>query len=140
MKVCGSGDFETEFKKLKAELKLEEIVKYYGSVPLEEIAAEIRGVDLGIIPNKSTTFTHVNFPTRIFEYLCLGKPVIVPRTQGILDYFKEDEIYYFNPGDEEDLARVILQVFNNPDECFEKIKKGFAVYKKLHGLIKNKNW
>src|SRR5439155_24815829 len=53
--------------------------------------------DVGIIPNRRSIFTEINFPTRIFEYLARGKPVIAPLTTGIGDYFSKDELVVFNP-------------------------------------------
>ncbi len=49
-------------------------IRYHGMRRLDDMPAAIQEADLGIIPNSRTPFTEVNFPTRIFEYLCLGKP------------------------------------------------------------------
>jgi glycosyltransferase involved in cell wall biosynthesis len=71
---------------------LAEQVRYLGPRRLEELVAEIEGCDVGVIPNQENAFTDINTPTRIFEYLSLGKPVIAPRTRGILDYFEQDSL------------------------------------------------
>ena len=52
----------------------------------DQIVEAINGCDLGIIPNHRNIFTEINTPTRIFEYLALGKPVIAPKAPGIQDY------------------------------------------------------
>ena len=56
-------------------------------------------------------------PTRIFENLALGKPVIVPDTKGIRDYFDDAQIIYFQPGDATNLASRIKWVYDNPDDA-----------------------
>ena len=63
-------------------LGLDNNVRYLGPRKLEELVHEIEACDVGIVPNQRNTFTDINTPTRIFEYLALGKPVIAPRTLG----------------------------------------------------------
>jgi glycosyltransferase involved in cell wall biosynthesis len=109
--IYGTGDgFMSPCLELVEELGLGGIVNYHGFVPIEEIASAISGIDVGIIPNRRTVFTEINFPVRIFEYLAQEKPVIVPRTQGILDYFGEESLFYFEAGSPESLAETILRV------------------------------
>ncbi len=128
--VYGSGDFVDSFLKLVRQYNLDDIVHYHGITTLENIAAAIKTINLGLIPNKRSPFTEINMPTRIFEYLCLGKPVIAPRTLGVLDYFKEDDIFYFEPGNAANLADVILSVIKNPENTLERIKNGMNIYNK----------
>jgi hypothetical protein len=53
-------------------------------------------------------------PTRIFEFLSQGKPVIAARTLGVLDYFAPAELVLFEAGDAGDLAAKIKYVFEHP--------------------------
>lgn len=128
--VFGEGDFVDPFLKLRDKYNLSDIIHYYGHVPIEDIVSVIPVIDVGLIPNKSSPFTDLNLPTRIFEYLCLGKPVIVPRTRGILDYFKDDEIYFFQSDNPTNLSEVILDVYGNHKRRQEMVKKGIAVYRR----------
>lgn len=127
--VYGEGDYLGRFLDLVRELQLEKIIEYHGHVPLEQIAEAIRSIDVGIIPNKSNPFNNINFPTRIFEYLSMGKMVIAPRTRGIADYFAAEALNFFEPGNVEDLARVIMDIYSHPEEQKEKLHKGMMVYK-----------
>ncbi len=74
---------------------LAECVHYLGPKSLEELVQEIDDCDVGVIPNHRSAFTEINTPTRIFEYLALGKPVIAPRAPGICDYFDDDSLVFF---------------------------------------------
>ena len=107
---------------------LQEAVHYFGPKRLEDLVNEIEECDLGVIPNQKNAFTAINTPTRIFEYLALGKPVIAPATQGVQDYFSDDSLLFFEPGDPDDLARQIEYAFSHPREVFELVKKGQEVY------------
>jgi glycosyltransferase involved in cell wall biosynthesis len=108
--------------------KLEQAVRHLGPKKLEEIAQAIRECDVGIIPNRRSIFTELNTPTRIFEYLSQGKPVIAPRAPGILDYFGPRELVLFELGDADDLATKIEYVFAHPDETLRMVERGQEVY------------
>ncbi len=103
-------------------------VRYNGMRRLDDMPAAILEADLGIIPNSRTPFTEINFPTRIFEYLCMGKPVIAPDTKGIRDYFDDSQLIYFNPDKAGDLARTIRWVHGHPEETAGFVSRGRQVY------------
>src|SRR2546422_11060091 len=107
---------------------LHEVVHYLGSGRAEDIVDAIEECDLGIIPNQRNVFTEITTPVRIFEYLAVGKPVIAPRAAGILDYFKNDSLLFFELGNSEDLARKIEYVYFHPSETVEIVKRGQGVY------------
>ena len=109
-------------------LGLQSCVRYHGYQPQAEISKSIRSIDLGIIPNRRNPFTEINMPTRIFEYLAMGKPVVVPDTQGIRDYFDQDSALFFKPGDAENLGEVILDAYRNPQKIDLILRRGRAVY------------
>jgi glycosyltransferase involved in cell wall biosynthesis len=104
-------------------------VHYFGPKSLEELVPEIAACDVGVIPNHRSAFTEINTPTRIFEYLACGKPVITPRATGICDYFADGSLVFFEIGKANDLAKQIEYVFYNPAEVYEIVKRGQEVYR-----------
>ena len=108
---------------------LDRNLHYMGPRRLDELIREIEACDIGIIPNHRNSFTEINTPTRIFEYLALGKPVIAPRTPGIEDYFSADSLLFFEPGNSDELADRILYAFSHPAEVFEIAKRGQEIYR-----------
>jgi glycosyltransferase involved in cell wall biosynthesis len=58
----------------------------------------------------------------------MKKPVVVPKTQGISDYFDEESIFYFDAGDAGNLAEVIFKVYTYPDGTAEVVNKGYKIY------------
>jgi glycosyltransferase involved in cell wall biosynthesis len=103
-------------------------IHYFGPKRLEELVAEIEACDVGIIPTPRNSCTDINTPTRIFEYLALGKPVIAPRTPGIQDYFNPDSLLFFEPGNSEELAKQIEYVFSHDKETDDIVMRGQKVY------------
>lgn len=114
---------------LVRELGLENVVLFHGYQDLNEIAKEISGIDLGLIPNRLSAFTQINFPTRIFEYLAMNKPVLVPSTRGIRDYFDDGELLFFEGGNVDDLAAKIKWAYQHPAELRQLMASGRRIYK-----------
>ncbi len=107
---------------------LQGAVHYLGRRQLEDLVPEIDKCDVGVIPNHRNAFTEINTPTRVFEYLAMGKPVIAPSTQGIRDYFSKDSLLFFEPGNAADLAKQIEFAFSHPCEVSEIVQRGHKVY------------
>ena len=126
----GDGDCAERFVQAIEENAIGDVVTHFGQRSLEEIAAAIPCADIGLIANQRTVFTELNLPTRIFEYLCMGTPVIAPRTQGIGDYFAEDALFFFDAGDVSSLSRTILHTYENPRLRATMVERGQAVYAK----------
>ncbi len=129
LKICGaSTPFLEQVMQNARSLGLQSCIRYLGPMQLEELVAEIETCDVGIIPNQRNPFTDVNTPTRIFEYLALGKPVIAPRTPGIQDYFNSESLLFFEAGNAGDLAKQIEYVHFNSRQATETAERGQRVY------------
>jgi glycosyltransferase involved in cell wall biosynthesis len=121
--------FLERMQKVAQEKGLRDCVRYQGPRNLEELVTEIAKCDLGVIPNHRNAFTDINTPTRMFEYLALGKPVIAPSTLGITDYFDKESLLFFEPGNAADLARQIEFAYFHPREMSEIARRGQNVYR-----------
>jgi len=127
--VCGDRTpFLERVMETVRERRLEKNVDYLGVQNLNGIVDAINACDLGIIPNQKNIFTEINTPTRIFEYLALGKPVIAPRTKAIQDYFADQELIFFELGNASDLARQIAYAYSHPEELIQTAQRGQRVY------------
>jgi glycosyltransferase involved in cell wall biosynthesis len=107
---------------------LEDCVHYLGPRSLEGLVSEIKDCDVGVIPNHRSAFAEISTPTRIFEYLALGKPVIAPRTPGIQDYFNSESLFFFESGNAEELAGKIQYVACHYNEAVQRAERGQQVY------------
>jgi glycosyltransferase involved in cell wall biosynthesis len=129
LSVCGRRTrFFDGVMESAARRGLEQRIDYLGICSQREVVEAIELCDLGIIPNHRNIFTEINTPTRIFEYLALGKPVIAPKTQGIQDYFADDDLIFFEVGNTDDLARKIEFAYSHPTEVAETVKRGQEIY------------
>jgi glycosyltransferase involved in cell wall biosynthesis len=109
-------------------LGLQEAVRYLGRKRLEDLVKEIEDCDVGVVPNQRNPFTDINTPTRLFEYLALGKPVVAPNTPGILDYFTPESLLFFDSGNAEELAQRIEYVAAHTSEAIAIAERGQQIY------------
>jgi glycosyltransferase involved in cell wall biosynthesis len=121
-------EYVPHIEQLAEELGVKDLVHLHGNKSLAEIAHAILATNLGVIPNKRTPFTEINMPTRIFEYLAMNRPVIAPSTIGIRDYFNDNNLLFFEPGDTSDLAKQIAWVYDHPTETADFTKRGRTVF------------
>jgi len=127
--VCGERTvFFQSVMDSAQERGLGDSLEYLGMKNVSEIVEAINSCDLGIIPNHRNIFTEINTPTRIFEYLALGKPVVAPRAQGIQDYFGDEDLIFFELGDADDLARKIEFAYSHPGTVRETVERGQEIY------------
>jgi glycosyltransferase involved in cell wall biosynthesis len=125
--VYGEGDFVNQFLDRVIELDLEDVVYYHGLVSPETIAVAIQSIDIGLIPNEHSRHWDLAVPTRIFEFLSLKKPVIVPRTKGILDYFDDQSLHFFESGNVQSMAAAILDAYINPAKGRVVLEHGIKI-------------
>lgn len=102
-------------------------IRYLGPRRLEDLRQEIEECDVGVIPNHKNAFSEINTPTRIFEYLVMGKPVVAPNTRGIREYFDPDALFLFESGNADELARVLTFVACNRNQAIETAERGQVV-------------
>lgn len=109
------------------ELCLDEQVFYFGPKTPEELVHEIEECDVGVISNHPGPFTDVCTPTRIFEYLALGKAVVAPWSEGIRDYFDRGSLLFYECGNARELANAVTDVYCNPISAVDIAERGQAV-------------
>jgi glycosyltransferase involved in cell wall biosynthesis len=107
---------------------LAEVVRFHGPKTQDQIAEAIRQCNVGVVPNRKSPFTEINFPTRLFEYLAMNRPVIAPATKGIADYFGADELLTFEPGNIEDLGNKLVWVHLHPALAADITERGRHIY------------
>ena len=114
--IYGEGRSKEELVSLVRELQLEERVLIRKPVPLREIAAVIERADVGVVPKRKDGFGNEAFSTKIMEFMAMGVPVIAPDTDVDRYYFDDSIVRFFRGGDEDDLARAMLELIEKPQK------------------------
>ena len=113
--IYGGGDQAEFLKTLIAELHLQDRVFLKGGRTLQEIAVIMENSDLGIVSKRSDGFGNEAFSTKIFEFMSVDVPVIVPETAIDRYYFNDSVVKFFQANDEKSLAEAMLLLINNPE-------------------------
>jgi glycosyltransferase involved in cell wall biosynthesis len=117
--VIGSGDYLAEAKAMVIRLGLEPRVRFLPPVPLEHLPQVLCHADLGLVPNRASSATHLMLPVKMLEYAALGIPVVAARLRTIEHYFGADSVRFFEPGSAAALARAIEELRANRQRRLE---------------------
>lgn len=106
--VYGQGSYLNRLQELEQELPN---VKYKGFVSPEQAFEKICEADLVVNPRPSSPeYTKYSVPSKIFEYMASGTPVLMTRLPGVLkEYF--NYVYVIEEETTEGIAKAIEAVF-----------------------------
>lgn len=130
LSIYGKYDptYRDELKELVQKLGLEESVEIGGYLPMEKISDAIGSSDIGVVSYLNDPFMNLALSTKIFEYVCMGMPVVAARLDSIKSVFDEESIKYFNPGDPADLADRIEEFCRDPEARKRFSERAAAAY------------
>lgn len=89
LRLIGGGDTVPKLRRLVEEEGLEDSVEFVGPVPREEIPELLAEADIGIAPLVQDEELAYAMPTKVYEYLGCGLPIVVTGC-GELERFVRD--------------------------------------------------
>lgn len=128
LRILGRGSYVDEFLAQRTRLGLEDCVDYLDRVSLPQMVQELRAADVGIVAQKSSPYSNLVHTNKMYEYIALGKPVLASRLKAVAAYFGDDALRYFSPGDPEDLAEGILDLYQRPDKRQALVENSQTLY------------
>ncbi|HEX5418327.1 MAG TPA: glycosyltransferase family 4 protein [Chloroflexota bacterium] len=126
--IYGDGDAVPDLRRLIRDLALEDKVQLGGFVPIDRIPSLIAQADLGVVPYRQNPFTDLLFPTKAFEYIVMGVPVVMARTGAVADLFTEIPDLFVRPESVDDLASRILTLYRDPQRRHQLLNVSEAAY------------
>lgn len=135
----GGGDCEQELKELVRDLNIEKNVEFNNPVPRDEIPTILSRSMLGIVALSNNKSVRYALPTKSFEYLASGLP--------ILAYGSSDEVervlresqggIYVKGDDRKEIAEAIVKIVNDKGafETYSINGRKFAESNIFHSLI-----
>lgn len=129
--VLGRGEYRPALERLAGELGVAEHVRFLDWVPLADVPELIAQADVGVV---STLLPRL-LPNKLFEYAAMAKPVAVAAGPSIGAVFPKDAVAYFQPGDELDLARRILELHDDRARAQQIGDAARAVYERYRWSI-----
>lgn len=128
------GDGEEYLEKMKAlsnSLRCSDFISFTGYVPFSQIKKFIMRADLGLVPFLPSPFADLCQPNKLFEYVALKKPVVISRLAAIEESFDDSSVMFYKPGESDDLARCVIDLYHNPEKCRILAENAYRVYEDL---------
>lgn len=126
--IVGDGPEYAGLQSLARELDLSDNVKFIGSVPQQDIPIWLTQCSVGVLATRQDPFLDLSFSNKLPEYIVMGKPVIVSRLETIRRYFSEEALAFFDPHNETDLARRMVELYENSDRRRELAERAAQEY------------
>jgi len=140
LRIVGGGETEPELRRLAADLKCSDAVEFTGIVPTRKIRDHLNQADVGVVPLTRSPFSELCQPNKLFEYVALKVPVVAARVRAIEESFDEQCLRFFEPGDEEDLTRAILELYQNPDQRRLMAERAYKRYQLLRWNVTKREY
>jgi glycosyltransferase involved in cell wall biosynthesis len=129
--IVGDGENADRLHSLCEKLGYSDLVTFAGHLPLLRIKEIITNSDIGLVPLVSSQWADLCQPNKLFEYIAMKTPVIVSRLRAIESILDETCVMYFQPGNPEDLARCVLEIYNHPDKGRKLAEKAYNRYERI---------
>lgn len=127
LEIMGDGTWRAELEQLAKGLDLDGVVDFAGYVPLDELISRLRAADCGVVSLPRNIETDLIHTHKMHEYMALGIPVVVSRTEAVEAYY-DSGVCFFEAGDEEDLAQALLSLYESPDARYRLASDALEAY------------
>jgi len=125
------GSYLLYLNKLISDLGLSENVNLNGIITREQIPGIINQHDIGIVPYLQTNYMNLALPTKAFEYIASGLPVISTKLKDLYETFDDNCITYVEDSDSQQIARAVTFICSNPDLSKNRVQ---AAHNKLSNI------
>jgi len=110
LKIIGDGEDRPYLERLVTTLALTHAVQFIGMIPIHRIPYVALPADIGLAPHRRDTLYDMCFPSKIYDYLSLGLPVVTCRTVSLAYYYGEETLSFFESEDVQGLADRIQEI------------------------------
>ena len=134
------NSYRNKLQKIVEELELADIVKLNEVVMREQIPELISNNDIGIVPYLQTDYMNLALPTKVFEYVAAGLPVVSTRLKDLYKTFDSSSITYVETDKPEEIAKAIIFLCHHPTERKQQIMTAKQKLSGISGLVMKKRF
>ncbi|MBL8074597.1 MAG: glycosyltransferase family 4 protein [Nitrospira sp.] len=111
LSIIGMGQNLEQFRTLSKVLGVEDRVSIMGRLPFSDLQPIMARANIGLIPHYSTDAWNTTIPNKLFDFMAMGKPVIVSSARPTERIVRSEECgLVFVERTKEDLASTILEL------------------------------
>jgi glycosyltransferase involved in cell wall biosynthesis len=124
LRIVGDGDLREKLEQLTEAVGVTDRVEFIGFVDRDRIPPLLSTAMIGIAPIKSDPSLRYAVPTKLYEYMANGLPVIAVGTGEIEQFVSEAEGGYTADNEPRDIAAKIESLLADPDLRYRFGKNG----------------
>ena len=117
----GEGSGRTKLEKRSKVMGLSEKVFFTGFISKTQVFDWIKKAEILLIPYSDNPNCHTTVPSKLYEYMAIGKPIVATRFPGISEILKHEHnglLYTINSMN--DFSSCVFRLLNDP-ELAEKL-------------------
>jgi glycosyltransferase involved in cell wall biosynthesis/peptidoglycan/xylan/chitin deacetylase (PgdA/CDA1 family) len=122
--LVGDGPERARLQAQITALSLSQGVQILPPIPISQVPEFLRRASIGVVPKLADGFGNEAYSTKIMEFMAAGLPVLASRTRIDAHYFGNGEVYFFEAGNPEDMARAWIDLIENPELRGRLVEKG----------------
>ena len=130
--ITKKGDLLTHIQNLASKLQIDPTYFWFSN--FEETLKFLASCHVGVLPSTTDTSARISMPSKLFDYLSIGLPVVANDVGGWTNIIKDNHLGRVTKDSPKAFASGILELLDDPDEMANCAIRGIE-------LIKNKyNW
>ena len=129
------GSYLIKLKNLVSDLNLSENVNLNGRINREQIPNLINNHDIGIVPYLQTDYMNLALPTKAFEYIATGLPLISTKLKDLYETFDDSCITYVEDSDSQQFAGAISFICFNPGLSKNRVEAAYQKLSEISGKV-----
>lgn len=130
-KIQNEGEYARQLIQEVHRLDLEDNFELLEPVPLDEMPDVIRRADVSVYTPLPDIHMGIALSLKIPEIIAVGRPLVTSRLPVLQRYFGEDALFMFEPGNVEECATKLVEVYRNPGEAQSRVQKAQAALRKF---------
>jgi glycosyltransferase involved in cell wall biosynthesis len=130
-KILEEGDYLCTFMKNVHRKGLSDLVEMAEPVSHDQMPRVIAACDLSVYTPMPDVHMDIALSLKIPEVIAVGRPLVASRLSVLLRYFGEDALHLFDPGDAEQCAGRITDVYLDPQGAEEKAGRARAALRAI---------
>lgn len=112
--IVGAGVNETELRELARKKGLDNAVEFTGRQSFALVPSYIVASKVCLVPHIASGHTNTTIPHKLFQYMAMGKPVVVSSAKPLARIVQETGAGLVYPsGDAEVLARAVISIYQD---------------------------
>lgn len=131
------SEYGTHLKNLAINLGIQDHVIFQNSIHYNKLSEFFKEMDLGIITETTLEYSEFGIPTKAFEYVASGIPIIINDLKVSRSIFNEESVCFINYKNYNDIANKIIYLYNHPDRREKMAKSAYEDLLKVDYNIMN---